>query len=100
MKNIKFGCALLALLLCKIVNAASYTAPNIDFPHSNPKYVPSRESEAQDSYHMSGVTWDTDRAIASEVDPNSDRGPSSLEKPVVTPPEDKSYEPKTWSYKQ
>jgi hypothetical protein len=91
MKILKNGFALLLLLVCGMVNAASYVSPMLDKVDASPKYMPTKTTAYDDTYHIAGASWSNDRAIASE---ETDREPSSIDAPKEVP-----MEPKPWLHK-
>jgi hypothetical protein len=93
MTNKKMGAALLAFLVCGMVQAAPYSSPDVRVGDPSPAYRPTKGVSYEDSYHIAGVAWTNDRAIASEAE--EVRKPSSVE-----PEKEVQHEPKPWLHKE
>lgn len=85
MKKLVYSRIFVALL----VGVSAYAVEDFTMKDPAPKYRPSKPVSYEDSYHIAGVSWNNDRAIASE---------ESLNLPSVEPKEE-AHEPKPWLYK-
>lgn len=86
MKKISLFSTFVALL----VGVSAYAVEDFTMKDPAPKYRPSKPVSYEDSYHIAGVSWNNDRAIASE----ESREPSSVE-----PVKEEQHEPKPWLHK-